>query len=62
MTTVVIITALTLLLAYDVYALFHGGMKNTISWIIYSSSMKYPVIAFLGGLLAGHFWWGQVCG
>ena len=61
MTTLVIIVALTLLLAYDLYALYKGGMKNTISWVIYSASLKYPVIPLAAGILMGHFFWSQTC-
>jgi hypothetical protein len=52
-TTIVIYAILAITFIYDGYAL-HKGYLNTISWTLYSSSKKWPIVAFLFGLLAGH--------
>lgn len=54
-TTIVIYAVLALFFIYDGY-LLHKGYKNTVSWTLFSSSRKWPVIAFLFGMLAGHLW------
>lgn len=45
------------LIAYDIYAVLKG--KSTISWIVFDTSRKWPIIPFLFGFLvgglAGHF-------
>jgi hypothetical protein len=58
-TAFVIISALVILLAYDLYAVLSGGFSATISWVIYQASLKYPIIPFAGGVVCGHFWWSQ---
>jgi peptidoglycan/LPS O-acetylase OafA/YrhL len=44
-------------LLYDIYAYIKLGDGNTISEIIWRYSKDYPILPFLGGLLAAHFWW-----
>lgn len=61
MTLNVIIATIIIVLLYDVYAVFKGGFTNTISWVIYSNSLKYPVIPFAAGVLCGHLFASQVC-
>lgn len=47
-----------IIIAFDVWrALKHDD--STISETIYYGSMKYPIIAFALGVLAGHLMWGQ---
>lgn len=45
------------LIAYDIYAVLKG--KSTISWIVFDTSRKWPIVPFLFGFLvgglAGHF-------
>lgn len=49
------------LLAYEFVALWNQHPGDTISEIIWAASQKYPLIPFLigfiGGMLAGHFFW-----
>lgn len=61
MTEAVLVITLISLLLYDLFAVIRGGFPNTISWVIYSNAKIYPVIPFLLGMLAGHFFWSQVC-
>jgi hypothetical protein len=35
------------------------GYKGTISWVIWAGAHRWLVIAFLAGMLAGHFFWSQ---
>jgi len=45
------------LIAYDIYAVMKG--KSTVSWIVFDTSRKWPIVPFLFGFLvgglAGHF-------
>jgi hypothetical protein len=45
------------LIAYDIYAVMKG--KSTVSWIVFNTSRKWPIVPFLFGFLvgglAGHF-------
>jgi hypothetical protein len=45
------------LIAYDIYAITKG--KSTVSWIVFDTSRKWPIVPFLFGFLvgglAGHF-------
>jgi hypothetical protein len=45
------------LIAYDIYAVVKG--KSTVSWIVFDTSRKWPIVPFLFGFLvgglAGHF-------
>lgn len=56
-TIAVIVATIVSLIAYDVYAVLRGGKEATISGVIAQFSHKFPIIAFAGGLLCGHFWW-----
>lgn len=42
---------LFLLIAYDIYAITHK--KITISWIIFTTSQKWPIVPALMGLIVG---------
>jgi hypothetical protein len=58
-TGVIILIGLLLILAVDLWLYIKGGFSNTISWWIWSHSVQYPIIPFLFGILAGHFFWNQ---
>jgi hypothetical protein len=60
-TITILVLAVIFLALYDIYALIRYGNSATISYIIYTNSKKYPIIAFAMGVIAGHFFWGQ-CG
>jgi len=47
---------LTLVGLFDIVSAFHGRGTNTVSDYIQSWSIKFPLIPFLAGLLAGHLW------
>jgi hypothetical protein len=50
-------------LAYDAYALYKGGVENTISVRIIRWSKLYPILPFMMGILMGHFFWQlDLCG
>jgi hypothetical protein len=40
-----------LLISYDIYAVTKG--KSTISWIIFDTSRRWPVVPFLSGFIIG---------
>lgn len=40
-----------LLIAYDIHAVVKG--KATISWIIFDTSRRWPVVPFLSGFIIG---------
>lgn len=53
--TVVLLLAVALVLGlYDIWVGSVTGGSATISWILYTSSQKYPAIAFGFGFLMGH--------
>lgn len=39
---------------YDVWTGFTCGSDTTISWVVYCTSTKYPIIPFGVGVLCGH--------
>lgn len=53
----ILIGVVVLLAIYDVFALLYWGEYATISYVLRESSYKYPIIAFLLGLLVGHALW-----
>lgn len=57
---VVVIGILALALLADVYLAIKGGFRATISWWVWTNSVKYPIIPFLLGMLAGHLVWNQM--
>lgn len=54
-TVIVIVLAILGLIAWDIYAVIKGGNKATISYIIATTAKRWPLIAFVFGLLMGHF-------
>ena len=57
MTFAVIVGALVVLIAYDVYAAVRQAPGQTISEVIWHASLKRPVIPFAAGVLCGHWFW-----
>jgi hypothetical protein len=55
----VMIGALVVLLAYDVWAGLTAGTNATISWQIWTYSHKWPILPFSVGVLCGHFFFTQ---
>lgn len=42
---------------YEAYALMNRIPGDTLSEAVWRISFKRPLIPFLAGMLAGHFWW-----
>ena len=53
-TPIVIIGAVVALVIYDVIAYVVGGLKATISAVIWDWSKRYPFVPFVVGILMGH--------
>jgi len=54
-TSIVIAAVAVLLIAYDVWVKYKQPDGNaTISWVLLTSSKRWPVIAFALGFLFGH--------
>lgn len=54
-----IVLVVAIVTVYDVWTLARRGYTTTISWVIYKSSTKWPVIAFVSGFLCGHLFFGN---
>jgi len=55
--TKLFIVGITLfIIAYDVFAYLYGH-DSTISQVIYSWSIKFPLLPLAVGVLMGHFFW-----
>lgn len=50
---------LLLVLIYDAWACMDRDKRETVSEMITKASMRYTVIPFVAGILAGHFFWSQ---
>lgn len=46
-----------LLLAYELVAIWTPAPGDTLSELVWGANEQYPVIAFLAGLLCGHWFW-----
>ena len=56
-TTIFIISALVIILGYDIYAYVHvGDSSATISHLIIGWSHQYPLLPFAWGFLIAHFY------
>jgi hypothetical protein len=51
------ISALILILAYDVIAIYLGGTESSISALIIKASYEMPAFTFLSGFTMGHLFW-----
>ena len=45
------------LVIYEILALRNQAPDDAISDLIWKAATRHPIIPFLGGLLAGHFFW-----
>lgn len=57
MTEGFLIAVVVVVLAYDLFALQRWGIEATVSRVITDWSRRHPVIPFLLGLVAGHWFW-----
>jgi hypothetical protein len=55
----VLISAINLLIGYDVYAAIRWGYTGTISYDVLQASLRHPIIPFAAGVIAGHLFWNQ---
>ena len=56
-TVIFIVTSLVVIVAYDVWAVIAGGIESTISEVVWSWSIRRPIIPFAAGIVCGHFFW-----
>ncbi len=56
-TQVVLLLAFLVLGAYDLFAYLAWGREQTLSVVLFESSVEWPVIPFALGFLAGHLFW-----
>lgn len=59
LTEILLVVVVVFLLIYDGLAVLLIGFDATISVVVLEWSQRYPVIPFLCGVVAGHFWWPQ---
>jgi len=59
MTGLILLGVLTLLITYDIWAYIHRSKVKTISWWMFTTAHKHPILPFVMGVLVGHFFWGQ---
>lgn len=52
----VIVATAAIIIGYDIWAVLRGGVEATISSVIFNASLRFPLIPFAFGVLAGHFW------
>lgn len=57
MTEIVLVVAIVLLLVYEGYTLANKKRNDTISDAVWRAAYRYPLVAFLAGLLCGHWFW-----
>lgn len=58
-TSWILITVVTMLIGWDIYAVLRWGYAGTISFDILTASKNHPIIAFAIGVVAGHLFWTQ---
>ena len=65
MTVVSVVTAIILLTVIAIAAILDAlaeakfGPQATISYVVITLSVQYPIIPFLCGIVLGHFFWPQ---
>ncbi len=59
-TGIVVLSVIVLGLAYDLVALGMGGKEATVSRLCYYTCCRYPIVAFMFGVLCGHLFWPQL--
>jgi len=51
------IIVIVALLVYEAYTLINGVPGDTLSEAVWGVSHDYPLLPFLAGIVAGHFFW-----
>lgn len=59
LTKIFIISALSVIIGYDIFAVIQGGMDATISAVLLHWSREYPPVTLASGILLGHLFWPQ---
>jgi TctA family transporter len=52
-----IIIVLSMSGAYDVYATFYLDHSSTVSYLLQSWAVQFPILPLLVGILLGHLFW-----
>lgn len=60
-TLIFIITSAIVIVSYDIFATLKWSGEKSISWQMWILSKKYPIVPFLIGVIAGHWFWVQDC-
>jgi hypothetical protein len=53
---------LAAIIVFDVWTLLKRGYSTTISYTLYVSAVRFPIIPFALGVVAGHLFWPNVGG
>ena len=53
----IILIIVAVVVVWDVFLIFTGNHDATFSVIIYEASRKWPIIAFVFGMLCAHLFW-----
>lgn len=56
LTIMFILACVFIIIGYDIWAVYSGGVDGTISSVIFDYSREFPLIPFAFGVLAGHLW------
>ena len=61
LTKIIIITTFVLAVIYNVFVKIYGAGRSTISKVILDTTIQYPSLAFIFGIMVGHWlfpsWW-----
>ncbi len=57
-----IVVLIGIVTVYDVWTLWKRGYATTISYTLYAGAIRFPIIPFSLGVIAGHLFWPNVGG
>lgn len=55
----VLLGVLAFLGAFDLFMMLRYGANDTISSYVYNITREWPILTFLAGVVAGHFWFSM---
>ena len=58
-TRILILSAVVILIVWDLIAYTHGGNESTISRVVLEASRDWPIIPLLAGIVVGHLFFPQ---
>ncbi len=61
-TIAVSLVILAVIIIYDVWTLTKRGYNTTISWNLYVMAIRFPIVPFAIGVVAGHLFWPNRAG